>query len=128
MKEFDQFEQSVFEYLGLEKITAMVSHFYGYVAVDDLMRPMYPGEDLAGAEERLLDFIVFRLGGPDDYIQKRGHPRLRMRHAPFAIGMAARDRWLELMGKAMDDEGIAGNVRVAIESLYVQIANFMINR
>ena len=128
MKEFDQFEQSVYEYLGLEKIAAMVAHFYKLVAVDELMRPMYPEESLAGAEERLRDFIVFRLGGPDDYIQKRGHPRLKMRHAPFCIDMAARDRWLKLMGEAMDYEGISGNVRVVLEGLYVQIANFMINR
>ena len=128
MKEFDQFEQSVFEYLGYEKISALVGRFYVAVLTDDILYPMYPKEDMAGSEERLRDFIVFRLGGPDDYIQKRGHPRLRMRHAPFEIDMAARTRWLELMGKALDDEEVRGNVRVAIDSVFVQIANFMINR
>ncbi len=128
MKEFDQFEQNIFEYLGAEKIASIVQRFYAYVAEDTLMRPMYPEADLSGAEERLRDFLIFRLGGPDDYVKKRGHPRLRRRHAPFTIDMQARTRWLTWMGKAMDDEGIQGNVRVVLDSLYLQMANFLINR
>lgn len=69
--------------------------FYAQVPTDDILGPMYPPEDLAGAEERLRDFLVGRFGEPPRYIEQRGHPRLRMRHAPFKLDQRARDCWLQ---------------------------------
>ena len=63
---------------------------------------MYPAHDLAGAEQRLRDYLIYRFGGPPNYIEERGHPRLRMRHMPFAITQAARDRWMLLMDRALE--------------------------
>ena len=78
---------------------------------------MYQGRDLAAAEERLRSFLIYRFGGPATYIEERGHPRLRMRHAPFAVNQAARDHWLKLMGEALAEtamparsEGCSGRV------------------
>ena len=68
-----------------------------------MLRPLYPEADLAGAEERLRMFLVQYWGGPRTYSEQRGHPRLRMRHAPFAVGPAARDAWLRHMRAAVDD-------------------------
>lgn len=92
--------------LGDEKIRAIVKAFYAQVPDDDILGPMYPMDDLEGAEERLADFIVFRFGGPRDYLTKRGHPRLRMRHMPFQIDQAAADRWMKLMGSAIQECGV----------------------
>ncbi len=89
---------------------------------------MYPADDLEGAEERLRDFLVFRFGGPTRYIEQRGHPRLRMRHAPFAIDQAARDRWIELMTAALDESALPAAARAALEPFFAQVATFMINR
>src|SRR5215218_1401072 len=66
---------------------------------------MYPPEELTDAEARLRDFLVGRFGGPSRYIERRGHPRLRMRHMPFAVDGSARDRWMLLMGRALDEDG-----------------------
>ncbi len=68
---------------------------------------MYPRHDLKGAEERLRDFLIFRFGGPQRYLELRGHPRLRMRHAPFPIDQTARDRWIELMNNALAEASLA---------------------
>ena len=88
-------EAIVIEQLGEMGISSMVAVFYKRVQKDDLIGPMYPDSDWEGAEKRLRDFLVFRFGGSQRYIEERGHPRLRMRHAPFRIGMAERDRWLQ---------------------------------
>ncbi|HZD37130.1 MAG TPA: globin, partial [Actinomycetes bacterium] len=76
---------------GEETFQRLVSRFYQGVAADPLLRPVYPEEDLAGAEERLRLFLIQYWGGPSTYSQRRGHPALRMRHARFAIGQAERD-------------------------------------
>ena len=86
---------------GEAEITNLVAAFYARVRKDDLIGPMYPASDWEGSEKRLREFLIFRFGGSDRYIQERGHPRLRMRHAPFVIGLPERDRWLELMAQAM---------------------------
>jgi hemoglobin len=78
-----------------------VAAFYRRVPQDDILGPMYPPEDLAGAEQRLRDFLIYRFGGPPRYIEQRGHPRLRARHAPFRVNQSARDRWMQLMGDAL---------------------------
>lgn len=87
--------------------TDLVAGFYERVALDDLLRPMYPADDLDGAERRLRLFLMQYWGGPTTYGEERGHPRLRMRHAPFAIDLAARDRWLALMHASLVDNGAA---------------------
>jgi len=87
---------------GEETFRRLVSRFYQGVAADPLLRPLYPEEDLSGAEERLRLFLIQYWGGPNTYSQRRGHPRLRMRHARFVIGQAERDAWLRHMTEAVD--------------------------
>ncbi|WP_009965929.1 hemin transporter [Verrucomicrobium spinosum] len=113
--------------LGEEALTRLVAAFYRRVKADDLLGPMYPPEDWEGAERRLRDFLIFRFGGPDQYIQERGHPRLRMRHAPFKIGVAERDRWLDLMGAAMKEVGIPEDLAPTLGGFFAQVADFMRN-
>jgi len=96
-------EISFYERVGGEPtFRALVSRFYAGVAEDPLLRPIYPEPDLAGAEERLFMFLVQYWGGPRTYSEQRGHPRLRMRHAPFVIGEAQRVAWLGHMRDALD--------------------------
>jgi hemoglobin len=121
-------EAVVMEALGEDGFARLVAAFYRRVRVDDLIGPMYPPDDWENAERRLADFLIFRFGGSDRYIQERGHPRLRMRHVPFSIGEAERDRWLELMGAAMDELGLAGEARVNLGAFFDQVADFMRNR
>ena len=93
---------------GTPFFEALVGRFYAGVATDPILRPLYPEADLAPAQRRLTLFLIQYWGGPTTYDDERGHPRLRMRHAPFAIGPAARDRWLELMRAALADLATAG--------------------
>ena len=86
---------------GEETFYRLVHRFYEGVATDPLLRPLYPEEDLSGAEERLRLFLMQYWGGPNTYNQLRGHPRLRMRHVPFAIGQAEHDAWLRHMHDAI---------------------------
>ncbi len=109
------------------KITAMVAAFYRRVKTDDLIGPMYPQNDWEGAEQRLCDFLVYRFGGSDRYISQRGHPRLGMRHMPFKIGVAERDRWLKLMNEAMEETGIPNNKVFEVKVFFEQVANFLSN-
>ncbi len=87
---------------GAPTFAALVAHFYAGVRADPVLAPLYPQDDWAGAEERLRGFLEQYWGGPTTYSQQRGHPRLRMRHAPFAIGEAERDAWLRRMRAAVD--------------------------
>ena len=121
-------EAVVMEALGEDGFARLVAAFYRRVREDDLIGPMYPPEDWEGAERRLADFLIFRFGGSERYLQERGHPRLRMRHVPFSIGEAERDRWLKLMGAAMDEMGLAGEARVNLGAFFDQVADFMRNR
>lgn len=109
----------------LRRLTAA---FYRRVKTDDLIGPMYPREHLAGAEQRLGDFLCYRLLGDQKYIDERGHPRLRMRHAPFSIGIAERDRWLSLMEGAIEETGVPELSAVVLRALFRQVADFMRNR
>jgi hemoglobin len=81
----------------------LAAGFYRRVAADPVLRPVYPEEDLSGAEEHLALFLMQYWGGPHTYNERRGHPALRMRHAPFAIGPAERDAWLRNMTAAVED-------------------------
>jgi hemoglobin len=113
---------------GEAGIRAMVAAFYRRVRHDELIGPMYPADDWEGSEERLADFMLFRLGASDAYMEKRGHPRLRMRHMPFNIGIAERDRWLQLMGEAMDETEVPPFARLFLDQLFAQVADFMRNQ
>jgi hemoglobin len=95
-------EPSFYDVVGGEDaFRRLVHRFYEGVAADPLLRPLYPEEDLTGAEERLRGFLIQYWGGPNTYSQERGHPRLRMRHAPFVIGQAEHDAWLRHMHDAV---------------------------
>lgn len=87
---------------GHDTFVRLVHAFYAGVAQDPLLRPLYPGDDLGPAEERLRMFLEQYWGGPTTYSDQRGHPRLRMRHAPFKVNPAARDAWLRHMRHAVD--------------------------
>ncbi len=121
-------EQTLYDIVGEDGLTRLVASFYRRVAEDDLLRPMYPENDLTGAEQRLRDFLVFRFGGPQRYIEQRGHPRLRMRHMPFPIDQAARDRWMQLMDESLAESGFADSVVEAMHTFFDGVATFMINR
>src|SRR6185503_12766888 len=97
----DLLDTQVYGIIGEAGFTRLVAAFYRRVATDDILRPMYPEHDLVGAELRLRDFLIQRFGGPMTYSEQRGHPRLGMRHAPFAIDQRGRDRWVELMEAAL---------------------------
>lgn len=92
---------------GHETFVALVDEFYRGVADDPVLRPMYPEQDLGPAAERLTLFLEQYWGGPTTYSDQRGHPRLRMRHAPFKVNPEARDRWLLHMRAAVDSLGLA---------------------
>ena len=112
---------------GEKEVTELVAAFYRRVKQDDLIGPMYPENDFEGAEQRLRDFLIYRFVGSDKYIQERGHPRLRMRHAPFRIGVAERDRWLQLMDDAMTEVGVPGAATLNLKVFFQQVADFMRN-
>ena len=120
--------KEVYEQIGATGLRELVAAFYRRVKKDDLLGPMYPESDWQGAEERLADFLVYRFGGSQKYIEERGHPRLRMRHMPFRIGEAERDRWLQLMGKAMVEQTIAEPAAGVLKDFFVQTADFMRNQ
>ena len=114
--------------VGEPAIVAMVNRFYQQVPNDDILGPMYPEQDLKGAEQRLADFLVYRMGGSTKYVQERGHPRLRMRHIPFAVTPKARDRWMELMTRAVEQGEFPQAAQSMLLGFFQQIATFMINR
>jgi hemoglobin len=92
---------------GEETFRRIVGRFYEEVAKDEMLRALYPEEDLGPAEDRLRLFLMQYWGGPHTYSEQRGHPRLRMRHAPFVIGPLQRDAWLRCMRIAVDEAGLA---------------------
>jgi hemoglobin len=113
---------------GEETFRRLVHHFYAGVAEDPLLRPLYPEPDLAGAEERLRMFLVQYWGGPRTYQEQRGHPRLRMRHAPFAIGIAERDAWLRHMRAAVDSLDLPESAAVMLWDYLEMAAHSMVNQ
>jgi len=112
---------------GLDALRRLVDAFYARVEADPLLRPMFP-PDLGPGKEHQLLFLVQYFGGPGEYGQRRGHPRLRMRHAPFAIGPAERDAWLRHMLAAVDEAGIPEPARSAMRSYFEMAAPAMMNR
>lgn len=114
--------------IGEEGFTHLVAAFYRQVPDDEILGPMYQGRDLAAAEQRLRGFLIYRFGGPESYIEERGHPRLRMRHVPFEITQAARDRWLQLMTSALDSTEMPAEAKDVLRGFFDSTATFLINR
>ena len=121
-------ENQVYQAIGEEGFRTLVAAFYRQVPGDDVLGPMYAGRDLGAAEERLRDFLIFRFGGPDRYIADRGHPRLRIRHVPFAVNQAARDRWVQLMERALEETALPVEATETLRGFFASTATFLINR
>jgi hemoglobin len=120
-------DQEIFAAIGEKGFERLVAAFYRRVPHDDVLSRLYPKDDLPGAEQRLRDFLIFRFGGPPRYIEKRGHPRLRMRHAPFAVDRAARDRWLQAMEAAMEESMLPEEVKPVLSAYFESTAAAMMN-
>ncbi|GAA2570480.1 globin [Winogradskya consettensis] len=119
---------SFFESVGGEPtFRRLVDKFYEGVAKDPLLRPMYPEEDLGPAADRLTLFLIQYWGGPGTYQETRGHPRLRMRHAPFTVDEAARDAWLLHMREAVDSLELPEEQRTTLWDYLERAAHFMVN-
>ena len=114
--------------IGEDGFTRLVRAFYSQIPDDDILGAMYPADDLPGAEQRLRDFLVGRFGGPRRYEEARGHPRLRMRHMPFKLNQAARDRWVQLMDRAIDDVALPPEAVAPLRQFLGDVATFLINR
>jgi hemoglobin len=122
-------ERSVYDRVGGEPFfVALVDAFYRCVETDDLLRPMYP-DDLTESRQHLVWFLAQYWGGPQVYAEQRGHPRLRMRHAPFEIGKRARDAWLSAMDAALDEVAptIDGEVKGELHAYFEMSANSLRN-
>ena len=120
---------SFYEKIGGEKFFAdLVAQFYAHVAVDPILRPMYPDTDLQGAAQRLQWFLEQYWGGPSTYQENRGHPRLRMRHAEFHINIAARDAWVNAKQSVVDGMQMEPELREELWSYLEMAANAMINQ
>jgi hemoglobin len=121
--------RSVYELAGGEEtFKLLVERFYSAVAKDDVLRAVYPEKDLSGATERLTLFLIQYWGGPSTYSERRGHPRLRLRHQPFAIGQTERDAWLRHMTAAVDSLELAPAVRKALLDYFDTASTAMINQ
>ena len=121
-------EHEIYSGIGEEGFRRLIAAFYRQVPGDDILGPIYPPEDLEGAEERLRDFLIYRFGGPQRYIENRGHPRLRMRHAPFPVDAAARDRWLLLMDRALKETNLPAEAEAQLRIYFESTAHAMMNR
>ena len=120
-------EHEVYSSIGEAGFERLVQAFYRQVPHDDILGPLYPADDFEGAEKRLRNFLVFRFGGPQRYIEERGHPRLRMRHAPFPVNPAARERWLLLMRTALQAAEIPVEAQAILWSYFESTATAMMN-
>jgi len=121
-------EQTFYEAIGGEEtIRLIVDTFYEGVAGDELLRPMYPEEDLGPAADRFRLFLMQYWGGPTTYSEQRGHPRLRMRHAPFAVTPTARDRWLVHFRAGLDKADLPADLDEQFWAYVQHAATFMIN-
>jgi hemoglobin len=124
-----QSETSFYDLIGGEPtFRRLVEVFYGGVATDPILRPLYPEQDLGPAAERFRLFLEQYWGGPRTYSDQRGHPRLRMRHAPFAIGPAERDAWLRHMRVAVDALALPPEQEAVLWDYLERSAYFMVNQ
>jgi hemoglobin len=121
-------ETTFFDAVGGEAtFRRLVDRFYAGVADDPLLRPLYPEEDLGPAADRLTLFLIQYWGGPNTYSASRGHPRLRMRHAPFRVGPDERDAWLRHMRDAVDSLGLPEPYEKTLWDYLERAAYFMVN-
>jgi hemoglobin len=121
-------EVTFFEAVGGEPtFRKLVDEFYAGVATDPVLRPLYPEEDLGPANERFRLFLIQYWGGPTTYSDSRGHPRLRMRHAPFRVGVAERDAWLHHMRRAVLSLGLPAGQEQQLWEYLERAAHFMMN-
>ena len=120
-------ESYVYKTLGRKGISKLSHEFYRIMREDQLIGKMYPPDDWDGAEERFRDFLLFRFSGDQTYLIKRGHPRLRMRHAPYTIGEKERDRWVEIMDEAMVKTDVPVDVQGFLHQFFLGVADFMRN-
>jgi hemoglobin len=121
-------DQDIYLLIGEDGFTRLIAAFYRQVPGDDILGPMYPRGDLAGAEQRLRDFLIGRFGGPQRYVEQRGHPRLRMRHLPFVVNPAARERWLHLMTNALDEVQLPPEVDAFLREFFHGVSAMLVNR
>ena len=121
-------EANFFEQVGgADTFRRLVGTFYEGVATDPILRPMYPDADLADAQERLFLFLQQYWGGPSTYSETRGHPRLRLRHAPFKIGAVQRDAWLSHMRVAVESLKLAAELESELWNYLVAAAKSLVN-
>jgi hemoglobin len=120
-------ESEVYGQIGEDGFERLVHAFYAQVPADDVLGVMYPAHDLSGAEQRLRDFLVGRFGGPQRYIEERGHPRLRIRHQPFRLDQRARDRWVSLMDQALDETKLPPDAEAVLRKFFHDTATFLMN-
>jgi hemoglobin len=121
-------DAEIYAAIGEAGFDRLIAAFYRQVPGDDILGPMYPRDDLAGAEQRLRDFLVGRFGGPQRYVEERGQPRLRARHLPFAIDGRASGRWLQLMDRALVETALPPEVDATLREFFAAVAAMMINR
>ena len=112
---------------GASTFERIVERFYEGVANDPVLRPMYP-DDLTESKRHLALFLMQYFGGPTTYSQERGHPRLRMRHLPFIIGIDERDAWMRHMKAAVEAEQLPDTAKDALLEYFERVATFMMNR
>ena len=112
---------------GFETFRRIVARFYEGVADDPVLRPLYPEEDLGPAEERFRLFLVQYWGGPTTYSDNRGHPRLRMRHAPFAVTPEAKEHWLMHFRAGLDEVALTPEQDAQFWDYVTHAAQFMVN-
>lgn len=124
----DLLDTKIYGIIGEEGFTQLVRAFYRRVPQDDILGPLYPKHDMAGAEARLRSFLVMRFGGPAHYMEQRGHPRLRMRHAGFPVNRRARDRWVSLMNQALEETTLPAEAAAVLRRFFDDAATFLINR
>lgn len=120
--------RSVYAAIGEEAFHRLTAAFYRGVADDPLLRPMYHDDELEPARRRLALFLMQFFGGPPNYSLQRGHPRLRMRHLPFAIDQSARDAWMGHMRAAVDELDLPAEPRAALLAYFEDASTFLINQ
>jgi hemoglobin len=111
--------------MGFARLAAA---FYSQVYDDDILGPMYPKDDREGAEQRLRDFLIYAYGGPPRYLNQRGHPRMRARHASFRIDQLARDRWMQLMNNALAEVALPEEAEQHLRGFFEKMSIILINR
>jgi hemoglobin len=120
-------EDQLYARIGEEGFTRLVHAFYTQVPDNPVLGPMYPSHDLEGAEQRLRDFLIGRFGGPQRYVEQRGHPRLRMRHMPFRVDAGARDAWVSMMDRALEEAGLPPDATDLLRGFFHSTATFLMN-